>query len=142
MGFHHLPRGKKLHISWGDPCPARMLKVGVITHQNLPSRMLKPSWIGRPTKLIHPIGGQNSPPCLRVEDTKKLAWKIHASFSIPAVRSKVFLGQGNTALPCPQVSHPAVCFSQTTCPIRTCATVAFSLNCGLCPRITVLGGEA
>ena len=34
-----------------------------------------------------------------VEDPWKLAWKIHASFSIPAVRSKVFPGQGYTATP-------------------------------------------
>ena len=32
-----------------------------------------------------------------VEDPRKLAQKIWASFSIPAVRSKVFLGQGYTA---------------------------------------------
>ena len=37
-----------------------------------------------------------------VEDPQKLAWKICASFSIPAVRSKVFLGQGYTAPPAPK----------------------------------------
>ena len=37
-----------------------------------------------------------------VEDPRKLAWKIHASFSIPAVRSKVFLGQGYTVPPAPR----------------------------------------
>ena len=37
-----------------------------------------------------------------VEDPWKLAWKICASFSIPAVRSKVFLGQGYTVPPAPK----------------------------------------
>ena len=37
-----------------------------------------------------------------VEDPRKLAWKIWASFSIPAVRSKVFLGQGYTTPPVPK----------------------------------------
>ena len=37
-----------------------------------------------------------------VEDPKKLAWKIHASFSIPAVRSKAFPGQGYTVPPVPR----------------------------------------
>ena len=37
-----------------------------------------------------------------VEDPRKLAWKICTSFSIPAVRSKVFLGQGYTAPPAPR----------------------------------------
>ena len=37
-----------------------------------------------------------------VEDPWKLAWKIHASFSIPAVRSKVFPGQGYTVPPAPK----------------------------------------
>ena len=37
-----------------------------------------------------------------VEDLQKLAWKICTSFSIPAVRSKVFLGQGYTAPPAPK----------------------------------------
>ena len=37
-----------------------------------------------------------------MEDPKKLAWKIWASFSIPAVRSQVFLGQGYTTPPVPK----------------------------------------
>ena len=37
-----------------------------------------------------------------VEDPKKLARKIWASFSIPEVRSQVFLGQRYTALPAPK----------------------------------------
>ena len=37
-----------------------------------------------------------------VEDPQKLAWKICTSFLIPAVRSKVFLGQGYTAPPAPR----------------------------------------
>ena len=37
-----------------------------------------------------------------VEDPWKLAQKICFSFSIPAVRSRVFLGQGYTALPAPK----------------------------------------
>ena len=32
-----------------------------------------------------------------MEEPKRLAWRIHASFSIPAVRCKVFPGQGYTA---------------------------------------------
>ena len=39
---------------------------------------------------------------LGVEDPKKLAWKIWASFSIPEVRSQVFLGQGYTTSPAPK----------------------------------------
>ena len=37
-----------------------------------------------------------------VEDPRKHAWKICTSFSIPAVRSKVFPGQGYTAPPAPR----------------------------------------
>ena len=37
-----------------------------------------------------------------VEDPKKLAWKIWASFSIPEVGSQVFPGQGYTAPPAPK----------------------------------------
>ena len=37
-----------------------------------------------------------------VGDPRKLAWKIHASFSIPAVKSKVFLHQGYTVPPAPR----------------------------------------
>ena len=37
-----------------------------------------------------------------VEDPKKLSQKIHASFSIPAVRSKVFWNQGYTTPPTPK----------------------------------------
>ena len=37
-----------------------------------------------------------------VEDPRKLAQKIQASFSIPAVRSNIFPGQGYTALPAPK----------------------------------------
>ena len=36
-----------------------------------------------------------------VQDPQKLAQKIWASFSIPEVRSRVFLGQGYTASPAP-----------------------------------------
>ena len=37
-----------------------------------------------------------------VEDPQKLAQKICASFSIPAVRNRIFPGQGNTAPPAPK----------------------------------------
>ena len=75
-----------------------------------------------------------------VEDPWKLARKIHVSFSIPAVRSKVFLGQGYT-VPLPPGVSTRVCFSQTNCPIRTCDSSLFS-GLWLIPRITVLGREA
>ena len=54
-----------------------------------------------------------------VEDPRKLAQKIHASFSIPTARSNIFLGQGYTA-PLPPGVSPGVCFSQMNCPTRTC----------------------
>ena len=118
MGSHHLPRDKKLHIPWGGLWPARMSKVGGITHQSPPSRMLKPGWIGRPAKWICLIGGQNLLP-FWVEDPWKLAQKICASFSILAVRSKVFLGQGYTAPPASMCLTWNV-FSQMNCPMRMC----------------------
>ena len=37
-----------------------------------------------------------------VEDPQKLTWKIWASFSIPVVRSRVFLGQGYATPPAPK----------------------------------------
>ena len=37
-----------------------------------------------------------------VEDPQKLTWNIWASFSIPEIRSRVFLGQGYTAPPAPK----------------------------------------
>ena len=39
---------------------------------------------------------------LRVEDPKRLAQKICTSFSIPAIRSEAFLGQGYTVPPAPK----------------------------------------
>ena len=71
-----------------------------------------------------------------VEDPRKLTWKFHTSFSILAVRSKVFLGQGYT-VPLPQVSH-LECVSPGWPVLSGHVTAAFSLNCGLHPRITVL----
>ena len=56
---------------------------------------------------------------LGMKDPWKLAWKIHASFSILAVRSKVFPGQGYTA-PLPPSALPRMCFSWMNCPIRMC----------------------
>ena len=55
-----------------------------------------------------------------VEDQWKLAWKIWASFSIPEVRSKVFLGQDYTTPP-PLSASPGVCSSQMNCLIKMCS---------------------
>ena len=101
-GFPHLPRGKKQHVPWGGPWPTRMLKVGGITHQSLQSRMLKPGWIGGPTKWICHIGGWNSLPSQGWRTQRNLLRKICVSFSIPAVRSKAFPGQGYTVPPAPR----------------------------------------
>ena len=118
-GSHHLPRGKKLHIPQGGPWPARMPKVGGITHQSPPSRMLKPGWIGRPTKWICLIDGQNSLPFQ--------GWRTHRNVlgrSMPPflfcqleARSSQTMGILN---PLPPSASPGMCFSWMNCPIRTC----------------------
>ena len=75
-----------------------------------------------------------------MEDPKKLAWKIFTSFSIPAVRSKAFLGQGYTVPPAPRCLTQNV-FLPSWPVLSGHSTAAFSLNHGLHPRVTVLGRE-
>ena len=53
-------------------------------------------------QLETPCWGMELTAIPRVEDRWKLAWKIWSSFSIPAVRTRVFLGQGYTAPPAPK----------------------------------------
>ena len=140
LGSCHLPRGKKLPIPWGGPWPARMPNVGGITHQSLPSRMLKPGWIGRPTKWICLIGGQNSPPSQGWRTHRNLLGKSMPPFQFQQLEAGSSWVKGIPA-PCPQMSHPE-CVSPRQTVLSGCAAAAFSLNCGLCPRITVLGREA
>ena len=110
-----------------------------ITHQSSPSRMLKPCWIGRPAKCICLIGGWNSPP--------SQGWRIHGNLlrkSMPPFNSSS-LKQGLSrsrvyCTPCPQVSHPE-CVSPGQTVLLGHVTTAFSLNHGLCLRITVFCGE-
>ena len=64
--------------------------------------MLKPGWIGRHAKMDMPYWWAELIAIPGVEDPKKLTQKIHASFLIPAVRSRVFLGQGYNAPPTPK----------------------------------------
>ena len=61
--------------------------------------MLKPGWIGRPTNWICPVGGWNLLPSQGWKTHGNLPGRSGASFSIPAVRSRVFLGQVYTAPP-------------------------------------------
>ena len=140
VGSCHLPRGKKLYIPQGGPWLARMPKVGRITHQSLPSRMLKPAWIGRPAKWIHPIGGLNSLPSQGWRTHGNLLGKSVPPFEFQQLEARSSWVKG-ILCPLPPGVSPRLCFSQTNCPIRTCDS-SLSLNCGLCPRITVLGGEA
>ena len=65
-------------------------------------------------------------PCwwTEVEDPQKLTLKIQAAFLIPEVKSRVFLGQGYTAL-LPVSASPGTCSSQMNCLIRTCDSSLF-----------------
>ena len=98
VGSCHPPRGKKLHVPWGGPWPARMLKVGGITHWSLPSRMLKPGWIGRPVKWIHPIGGQNSSPSQGWRTHRNLLGKSMPPFQFQQLEARSSRVKG---IPCP-----------------------------------------
>ena len=75
-----------------------------------------------------------------VGDPRKLAQKIWASFSIPVVRSQVFPGQGYTAPPAPKCLTWNV-FLPDELSYQDVQQQPFSLNHGLCLRITVLGRE-
>ena len=68
-----------------------------------------------------------------VEDPKKLAWKIQAFLSSPEVRSQVFPGQGYTAPLFPKCLTWNVLLPDELS-YQGCATAAFSLNHGLCPK--------
>ena len=74
-----------------------------------------------------------------VEDPWKLT-QIWASFSIPEVRNRVFQWQDYTAHPAPKCLTWNV-FLPDELSYQDGVTTAFSLNCCLCPRVTVLGRE-
>ena len=73
-----------------------------------------------------------------VEDPWKLTWKIWASFSIPEVRSRVFLGQDYTAPPTPKCNTQNM-FLPNELSYQDVWQQPFL--CCLCLRIAVLGRE-
>ena len=70
--------------------------------QSPPSGMLKPGSDWWDHQLDMPCWWMELTAIPVVEDPWKLTWKIWASFSIPAVRSRVFPGQGYTTPPAPK----------------------------------------
>ena len=139
MVFPCLPRGKKQYVPQGGPWPTRMPKVGVITHLSLPSRMLKPDWIGRPARWIHHIGGWNSPPSLGWKTQRDLLGKSAPPFQFQQLDARSSQVRG-TLCPLPQVPHQE--FVSPWWPVLSGhSTAAFSPDCGLCLRVTILGGE-
>ena len=119
MGSHCLPRGKKLHIAQGGLWPARMPKVGGITHQIPPARMLKPGWIGRPAKWIHLIGGWNSLPFQGWRTHGNLLGRSMPPFSFWQLEARSFQAKG-ILHPLPTGASSGMCFTQMNCPIRKC----------------------
>ena len=68
---------------------------------------------------------------LGVEDPRKLAHKIWASFSIPEVRMRAFLEQGYTVPPCPQMPWQK-CLPSRWIIIPGCTAATYSPNSHLC----------
>ena len=100
-------------------------KVGGITHQSLPSRMLKPGWIGGPTKWICLIGGQNSLPSQGWSTHGNLLRKSTSPFQFQQLEARSPWVKG-IQHPLPPGVSPGACFSWTNCPIRMCDSSLFS----------------
>ena len=102
MGSHCPPRGKKIHVPQGGLWPTQMPRVGG-NYPLEPSIKDVETWLDwQACQLDMPCWWTELTTISGLEDPRKLAKKIWASFLIPAVRSKVFLGQGYTTPPAPK----------------------------------------
>ena len=140
MGSHCPPRGKKIHIPQGGLWPTQMPRVGELPLRTLYQGCWNLAGLGGPTNWICLAGGQNSPPSQGWKAQGNLPRKSGLPFLVPAVRSKVFPGQGYTAPPVPKCLTWNV-FLPDELSYQDVWQQPFLFNCGLGPRITVLGGE-
>ena len=102
MGFPHLPRGKKSVCPSGRSMAYQDAE-GRGNYPSEPSIKDVETWLDwQAHQMDMPYWWVEFTAIPGVEDPKRLAWNICASFSIPTIRCKVFLGQGCTAPPAPK----------------------------------------
>ena len=116
-----------------------MLRVGVTTFWSPLSRMLKPGCIGMLANWICLAGGWNSLPFQGWKTQGNLPRKSELPFWFQWSEARSSWAKG-ILHPFPKVPHPE-CVSPRWAVLSGCATAAFSLNHGLCLRITVLCRE-